>query len=367
MRIIHLNGYESPEERLRFKPTVYSNILENIRALLEAAEKFELHLKPENKEAASKVFALDDDQFRSLDSKGLGAQLTEDIKRLWNDPAIQTAFARSAEFQLTDSAEYFFTEIDRIAKDDYVPVRQDILRVRAKTTGINEIEFKIGNYHFSMTDVGGQRSERRKWIHCFEDVTAIIFCAALSEYDQKLYEDETTNRMYEALRLFSDITNSKWFNNTPIILFLNKKDLFEKKITKVPLNVCFENYDGPNEYEPARAFIEKQFLAQIHNPQKLFYVYTTCATDTQNVKFIFRAVKDVFITVYLTQMGLLGSDPSGMGGGGGGGGSGGTVRSSTVSKSKLPAPQEKDKDKEKDKNNNNGERKGSAADRNGKL
>jgi len=41
-------------------------------------------------------------------------------------------------------------------------------------------------------DVGGQRSERKKWIHCFEDVTAIIFCVAMSEYDQVLQEDETT-------------------------------------------------------------------------------------------------------------------------------------------------------------------------------
>ena len=41
----------------------------------------------------------------------------------------------------------------------------------------------------SMFDVGGQRSERKKWIHCFEAVTSIIFCVALSEYDQVLLEE----------------------------------------------------------------------------------------------------------------------------------------------------------------------------------
>lgn len=48
-----------------------------------------------------------------------------------------------------------------------------------------------------MVDVGGQRSERRKWIHCFENVTSIIFLVALSEYDQILFESDnevTTNK-----------------------------------------------------------------------------------------------------------------------------------------------------------------------------
>ena len=115
------------------------------------------------------------------------------------------------------------------------------------------LHLKILN--FRVFDVGGQRSERKKWIHCFEDVTAIIFIVALSEYDQVkvlrnfiikikiifykkpkvLVEDETTNRMHESLRLFDSICNNKWFVNTSIILFLNKKDLFSEKITRSSL------------------------------------------------------------------------------------------------------------------------------------
>jgi len=41
-----------------------------------------------------------------------------------------------------------------------------------------------------LCDIGGQRSERKKWIHCFEGVTAIIFLVALSEYDLSLAEDQ---------------------------------------------------------------------------------------------------------------------------------------------------------------------------------
>jgi hypothetical protein len=52
--------------------------------------------------------------------------------------------------------------------------------------------YNMSPFFFRLFDVGGQRSERKKWIHCFEDVTAIIFCVAMSEYDQVLHEDETT-------------------------------------------------------------------------------------------------------------------------------------------------------------------------------
>lgn len=59
-----------------------------------------------------------------------------------------------------------------------------------------------------MVDVGGQRSERRKWIHCFENVTSIIFLVALSEYDQILFESE--NEVSQVL--FSLFYYTPWHN-----------------------------------------------------------------------------------------------------------------------------------------------------------
>ena len=56
--------------------------------------------------------------------------------------------------------------------------------------GIIEYPFDLEQIIFRMVDVGGQRSERRKWIHCFENVTSIMFLVALSEYDQVLVESD---------------------------------------------------------------------------------------------------------------------------------------------------------------------------------
>ena len=121
---------------------------------------------------------------RMADTEPFEPELLEAMKRLWTDSGVQTCFNRSNEYQLNDSAKYFLDKLDEIGQTGYLPSTQDILRTRVKTTGIVEINFSFKDLNFRVFDVGGQRSERKKWIHCFEDVTAIIFIVALSEYDQ---------------------------------------------------------------------------------------------------------------------------------------------------------------------------------------
>jgi guanine nucleotide-binding protein subunit alpha len=83
----------------------------------------------------------------------------------------------------------FFGDIDRIFAPDWLPTDQDILRTRLRTTGINEARFDTGSLTYKMFDVGGQRSERKKWIHVFDNVQVVMFLAAISGYDQALVED----------------------------------------------------------------------------------------------------------------------------------------------------------------------------------
>jgi len=62
-----------------------------------------------------------------------------------------------------------------------------------------------------MFDVGGQKNERRKWMHCFDNVSLIIFVVALDQYDQVMYEDLSKNRMSDALELFRSVALNKFF------------------------------------------------------------------------------------------------------------------------------------------------------------
>lgn len=300
MKIIHQDGF-TEEELLSYKPLIHQNAYSGMKTLIKACE--DLGIKIENKKCASLV-----KKFLDSESDYFNGDITptiaKDIATLWADESIQKAFERRSEFQLSDCVDYYMERIKELSEADYIPTVQDVLRTRAKTTGIIETEFTVNDTKFRMVDVGGQRSERKKWMHCFQDVTAIIFCVALSEYDLTLEEDGETNRMHESLNVFNNICNSKWFVNTSIILFLNKKDLFQEKIKKVPLKVCFEDYKGGDNWEVAAEFIGKRFVEQNKHVDKEIFVHPTCATDTNNVKFVFEAVKDIILQQTLKASGL---------------------------------------------------------------
>jgi guanine nucleotide-binding protein G(i) subunit alpha len=232
-------------------------------------------------------------------------KIADDITALWKNKAIQTVYQRRSEFQLNDSAQYYIEAVQRLAKPDYVPDEQDVLRSRVTTTGIIETVFEVDKARFRLVDVGGQRSERKKWMTCFTDVAAVLFCVALSEYDLKLFEDNQTRRMDESLKLFREIVNSKWFVDTCIILFLNKCDLYKEKIKKVPITVQFPEYQGdPHDYNKTIEYIRDKFVALNTNPKKQIYYHVTCATDTNNVRIVFDAVRDTVLHKALRDSGL---------------------------------------------------------------
>ena len=243
MKIIQDNGGFTTEELQSYKYIVYGNCVTQMKVIVNAAMKLGIELATdENKKRAERL--------SKLPSGGDAwyTELGEDIKHLWQDAGIQKTYQlRDKYYQLNDSASYFFDNIDRFMSPSYIPTQADVLRARVRSTGIEEAEFKFEDVSFRMVDVGGQRSERRKWIHCFDSVTAVIFCVALSEFDQTLREDDTQNRMRESLLLFDEICNSHWFRNTTFILFLNKTDLFKEKIQRVDLKVCFDNYTGKDK------------------------------------------------------------------------------------------------------------------------
>jgi guanine nucleotide-binding protein G(i) subunit alpha len=300
-QMIKIYGTGFPEEeRKNYTDTVHTNLVLCMKLLCEATRDHDYGVV-DCKDALEYVVGVKDEDTAIVDSSNV-----HHYKALWADPCVRNAYEHRSQFQLPDSANYFFDRLDAIAEAGYIPTEQDILRTRVKSSGIVVNDFLVDGNEFKMIDVGGQRNERKKWISCFEGVTAVLFIGVLSEYDLTLHEDHAVNRMVETLTVFEEICNSPFFQRTAMILMLNKRDAFLEKIPKVPLNVCslFSDYTGPNDYDSCLKLIQEAFLVKAKN--KLIYTHVTCATDTDNMKVVFEAVKDIVIRAALNDVGLLG-------------------------------------------------------------
>ncbi|KDR69486.1 hypothetical protein GALMADRAFT_104101 [Galerina marginata CBS 339.88] len=303
MKIIHQDGF-SQSELQEYRPVVYKNVLDSAQQVVIYMKKIGLEcVEYSNRALAEKVldFRLD----TTSSTPYFPPEIAEAIHQLWKDPIIPKIMdEHSSDFYLMDSAAYFFGEVLRIGSPGYLPNETDVLRARQKSVGITETRFTMGQLSIHMFDVGGQRSERKKWIHCFESVTSIIFCTALSEYDQVLLEEKTQNRMLESLVLFESVINSRWFLRTSIILFLNKIDVFKNKLPKVPLERYFPEYAGGPDINKAAKYILWKFM-QANRARLSVYPHLTQATDTTNIRLVFAAVKETILQNALKDSGIL--------------------------------------------------------------
>jgi len=228
------------------------------------------------------------------------------VKILWTDSGVQDCYKNQNDYHISDSITYFLSQLDRINHEDYLPTEQDILRCRVPTSGVLEYSFNIQKHNFRIFDVGGQKTQRRKWIHCFEGVTSVIFLAAMSDYNENchvLHEAESDsekgdNRLDVSISLFKLIKHNPWFQHASMILFLNKKDLFEEKINNgIHLKNHFAEYEGEKcNPKEARNFIQDKFCEKINeNDVAKVYSHFTCATDTNNMSRVFGSVRSTIL------------------------------------------------------------------------
>ncbi|KAM9331211.1 guanine nucleotide-binding protein subunit alpha-15 [Gastrophryne carolinensis] len=314
MRIIHGTGF-SDEDRKMYARLIHQNIVTCVQSLVGAMERLEVpYAWDENKVNGKLITSLDVYNVQKIEQAHVKA-----IKALWSDPGIRKCYANRREFQLLDSAFYYLTNLERITQDGFLPTNEDIVRIRMPTTGINEYCFIVDNINLRMVDVGGQKSERKKWIHSFENVNALIYLASLSEYDQQLEERRDENRMKESLALFKQIMTLPWFKETPIILFLNKTDLLAEKVYISDLATYFPKFKGPREDAKAATEFIKKSYEEIFLKTKAqdlpgkakkdgvrsIYVHETCATDTQNISRVFNDTKEAVLRKYLIEFGIV--------------------------------------------------------------
>jgi guanine nucleotide-binding protein G(i) subunit alpha len=191
----------------------------------------------------------------------------------------QKIFPRDIKIANDDNS--LFDAVTRISDSEYIPTDIDILGSRIKTTGITETTFELNGMPAKFYDPGGTRSERKKWIHTFKKVNAIVFLVDIAAYDRSLFEDESANRMQEALTVFESIVNSRHFppTQTRFILLFTKVDRLEETLRRSPIRKFFPDFEGDEKnVENFKAYIGSRFLAlNQHKDKQIEVVYASFA------------------------------------------------------------------------------------------
>jgi len=276
--------------------SLHQNLVDCFKALFYAVKIFKTHTLSQQGQELERTLHKRDDSERLSPAEG---KLIEEVWK--TDPAIKDAYSRRSEFWLLDSFAYYIENVSRFCSPSFRPSEDDSIMARIRTTGIvqTELEHRIASQHpdepnaltFLVVDVGGQRNERKKWLHCFDDVVGILFIVNLGGYNQVLFEDTRKNRMHESLELYEKITNNALFADTPIFLFLNKKDIFEKMVQEADMKEAFPEYDGGLQMHPALEFIKKQFSSKMPPTKKMEEIQVVSARIRFEIKNGFDHVK----------------------------------------------------------------------------
>ncbi|PPQ98401.1 hypothetical protein CVT24_004080 [Panaeolus cyanescens] len=237
----------------------------------------------------------------------------DDIRWLWNDSVTQLIL-QSRSLKLDDAPGFFLNDIDRITMHDYEPTDSDIVRARLRTTGVQEYHFTLDrangtNLDWIMYDVAGIRTSRAAWIPYFREITALIFMAPLSSFNERLAEDNRVNRLEDTFVLWKTICSSELLSHVQIILFMNKVDLLRKKLDQgIQVKKYIPEYDKGNDFATVSTWFRRVFkriFVDHRKPGSPFISHFTSVVDTQATGQTLQAVQATILRNDIANAGLM--------------------------------------------------------------
>jgi len=308
---LYAHGFADVNSRKELRELIVYNLLEGTRAVLAAARDAKLGggTSPAIQSEVELIERL------GADAKALDDATVNALRVVSKDAAFVRAMDLRSKFQVQ---ECFFPYLESCVSQypawggpQWIPSVDECVRSRTRSSGIIEVEFEYEKVKYKVFDAGGQRAERRKWLHAFDDVTALIYVSSLTEYDEVLFEDKSKNRLKESLEVWEELVNTSHFATTPTLLFLNKLDLFEDKYVRrrIPLNESGLFPDAPAGEPDKDAAIEwvSSLFRERHRKADptLLYIHTTVAVDANQVDTVFNDVKEIILLRTMGAQGMI--------------------------------------------------------------
>jgi guanine nucleotide-binding protein G(i) subunit alpha len=224
-------------------------------------------------------------------------EIANDIQIFWSDPVVKQEFLSSklASLVQKDSIALIFENIVRLSSTDYIPCDEEVIRARVRTTGIVESKCDIGGFKFLLWDSGGQRNERKKWIHMLENVSLMTYMVSIGDFDELCFEDDTVNRMEESVACFEEVVNSRFLPGVPIVLVFTKYDVFQQKCQTIDISLYFPDYTHGRSVEKAREFFADKHLKQVKDFSRPISVHYLNGVDPEDVKNFILNIQENFL------------------------------------------------------------------------
>lgn len=257
------------EEHISFAKKTRANIVRGMLIILEAMECLNIPLQHRGSDCHAQILR----QVAQVNDE-YPEEVAEAVTHLWADAGIQEAFRQRCGYQLLENLPYFAGRVQQVIRPGYIPSREDVLRLWTHTEGIWETTLDLDDAIVKFFDMGGNRSQQRKWIHTFKDADSIVFTVDASAYCRRLFENESMNRMQEQLRLWDSIANSLWLTKTNFILVFTKVDTLLETIELSPISKYFLEFEEPAEsgdkdqvVDSYLAFLKERFLSLMESAE----------------------------------------------------------------------------------------------------
>lgn len=291
----HFCGGISASEKQRHFAAIRGNLIETMQLLIRWARC--------NSEDFS--FEADIDAVGNIESTPpfdtFDARVAEDLRSLWNDPAIQEAFENRDMMDVPDHMSYFFDKLDDLEDDGYDLQKEDVLKARVHSC--DQITFDVESLNLEVTLVDYHKSHRWvEWDPVPPKIDGLIFFSSLADFAKPMLCEQYKPRMIDSLECFEDFVHRSTFKNKPIFLICNKIDGFKTKIEDSKEDLftkVFDDYTGDcHNTEQCYKFICDKFMEQAKGSEARYIkIFSQNSIDdvsaAENAQAIFKMIAEL--------------------------------------------------------------------------